>query len=48
MYAFAASLAAGLILMFLVCPPFVLKVHLFVSFWVLLKHKICSLCNVSD
>ncbi|KAJ6976734.1 hypothetical protein NC653_028793 [Populus alba x Populus x berolinensis] len=45
MYAFAASLVAGLALMFLVCPPFGFEVYLFVCCWIVLKHKKCSLCD---
>jgi len=45
MYAFAASLVAGLALMFLVCR---FEVYLFVCCWIVLKHKMCSLCDVSD
>ncbi|KAJ6976742.1 hypothetical protein NC653_028801 [Populus alba x Populus x berolinensis] len=45
MYAFAASLVAGLALMFLACPPFGFEVYLFVCCWIVLKHKKCSLCD---
>ena len=38
MYAFAASLVVGLVLMFQVGPPFGFKVYLFVSFWVGIKY----------